>query len=321
VTGLGRPVNRLALNLTLRSGVVTNARPKLPGQRGREKLIMRHPALVIGSVICGLMFPGITAISNTSAAFAAARHTDAGYRLLSSPPPALANLSGQQLRGFYAPTAQSMFNFFSVADQYASMSGGWAVITVSRPYVAPSDFSSDAFLEIKSRNGRQAVAVGWMVDPKSHGGSGPRLFIYRYINGVQKCPKNCGYVSRNAKVHPGIHLPTGAREFGIEQRHGAWWIGYNGKWIGYYPDSLWHGKYKKAGLALWYGQVVVSSTSPCTDMGNGQWASSPSAASFSSIGFYNGPPVHFQTWATKPALYSVHRVSRTSFRFGGGGAC
>ncbi len=259
---------------------------------------MRHRALVHGSIFGGLIISCIMGISGTATAYAAEHSADAHTDKLPS-----------------IRTTASLHGFYSGAYQTAWTSGGWAVLTVAAPYVSPSDKVSDVWMTFESTNGRQIVGVGWGVS-----GGKPHLRVMRATNGVL-CEQKCGYIPAKTKVRPGMELPEGKREFGIEHRNGAWWIGYNKKWIGRFPDSLWHGRFKKSGRAQWYGAVVSSSTSPCTDMGNGQWASSPSAASFSDISYFDGTKTHFKTIATNPKLYSVRTVDSRTFRFGGGGAC
>jgi len=264
---------------------------------------MRHWALVPGSVVGVLLVSSIMGLSSTSTAFAVSGQV--------GPPSPNVPAIG---------VATSENQFISEAYQFASTNGSQFTVTVATPYVSKSDRASGAFMALESRNGRQAVIVGWYVDPQFFHDTSTHLFIKREVNGVW-CTKNCGYIASKTKIREGVKLSDKPRQFEIEQRHGAWWIGSNKRWIGRYPDSVWNKKFVKAGATAWYGQVTTPSVTPCSDMGNGQWASSASAAVISDISFFNGTKTNFRTTSTKPAFYSIHTVSSSSFRFGGGGAC
>jgi hypothetical protein len=118
-------------------------------------------------------------------------------------------------------------------------------------------------------------------------------------------------------------LPVGGTpQFAIQHFQGNWWVGYNGTWFGFFPDSLWSGGYTKVGLTQWFGEVAANSASPCTDMGNGLFASSASAAAVVGISFFGGPAANVNlNTITNPALYSATKTSSNSMHFGGPGAC
>jgi len=84
---------------------------------------------------------------------------------------------------------------------------------------------------------------------------------------------------------------------------------------------LWSGRYTRTGLTQWFGEVSANSGAPCTDMGNGQFSSSGTAAAISTMGFYGGPAVSKTTYATHPAYYTAVSTNATSMRYGGPGAC
>jgi hypothetical protein len=100
-------------------------------------------------------------------------------------------------------------------------------------------------------------------------------------------------------------------------------VGYNGHWVGSFPDSEWtNPTFKVTGIVQWFGEVntPTANPTPCTQMGNGEPASSPTAARIEKIGFWNaGGRSGFATFATNPDLYTASYSS--GIRFGGPGAC
>ena len=59
--------------------------------------------------------------------------------------------------------------------------------------------------------------------------------------------------SADDHVKPGI-----SGLYGIRQAGGKWWISYQGKRIGYYPDSLWHGSFTHGNVSQAFGEVATS---------------------------------------------------------------
>lgn len=100
-----------------------------------------------------------------------------------------------------------------------------------------------------------------------------------------------------------------------------WQLSVDGGPIGEFPDSLWNGTYTRIDLAQWFGEVAASASQPpCTQMGDGEFASAATAAELSGIGFVNGPATSFtQTLETNPALYTVDQTATDTLLFGGPG--
>ena len=207
---------------------------------------------------------------------------------------------------------------YAGASQRVNNDGTWADITVAKPYVAPADDHTLAEIAVESTDEQQIVEVGWIV---GSGDPEPRLFVYHWVNNQETCYNGCGYVQTSTRYAPGQKLPLGVQEFRIQHFSGRWNLGYGGEWFGYFPDSLWGGRYTSSGVVQWFGEVSAASTTrTCTDMGNGQSASSNSAASF-KIGFFNGTNVRTDTYATNSSFYSIRNQDSQTLRFGGGGAC
>jgi hypothetical protein len=193
----------------------------------------------------------------------------------------------------------------------------------ARPIVATDDFHSLAELAVQSADGRQIVEVGWTVDPLVNGDGEPRLFVFHWVDAQPSCYNGCGFVEVSTRVRPGMRVAVGkASRYGIRLRGGKWWIYYRGRRVGYYPTALWSGAFTRAELVQAFGEVAVSGELPCTDMGDGTFGSfrgSARIAGFRLLGSQSRPPL--TVVETAPSLYNSGGVRRSSFRFGGPGAC
>jgi hypothetical protein len=212
------------------------------------------------------------------------------------------------------------------ADQHVSADGTFADLTVANPRLARQDPSTEAQIAVESADGKQIVQLGWIVFRQQFRDTRTHLFAEVWING--RSPGiDADFQSLPGGCQPGVVLRPGAqRTFAILQHAGGWWVMFGGRWCGLFPDALWHNEFTKASVIYWEGLVDAASARPCTQMGDGKWASNPSAAEFSHIALYSGPngktalPA-FRTFSNDARLYSRHTVNRTTFRFGGGGAC
>lgn len=115
-------------------------------------------------------------------------------------------------------------------------------------------------------------------------------------------------------------------EFAIVHHGTGWLVGYNNHWVGSFPDSEWDNPtFKVTGIVQWFGEVntPTSNPTPCTQMGNGESASSATAARVEKIGFWPATATpFFGVFETEGDLYTVApRPSSVGFRFGGPGAC
>jgi hypothetical protein len=220
-----------------------------------------------------------------------------------------------------AAAAGDVYFHYAVGSQAAETDGTWANLTIAKPELADGDFHTLAELAVQSADGQQIVEVGWHVDRAVNGDSDPHLFVFHWKNREPGCYNGCGFTMYSKTVKPGDTLPVGTQKrFGIQHSGGVWWIAYDSEWIGYFPDTLWEGKYTRGGLVQWFGEVAAASEKPCTDMGNGAPADKDTAARIGTISFTNGPDVKISTRATSD-LYSVVALSDRTFRYGGAGAC
>lgn len=142
----------------------------------------------------------------------------------------------------------------------------------------------------------QTVEVGWINYPNMR--PNPFLFTFFTTNGHQTygdylCSWNTdykGWMQNDNSYYPGMQM-TPLSVVGGDQREvsitvklfsGNWWVGVNGKWIGYYQGDLFTKNGNSAASTLqsksdqvnWYGEIAQSeSYMTTTDMGSGHYAS------------------------------------------------
>jgi hypothetical protein len=213
--------------------------------------------------------------------------------------------------------------YYGSAFQYAQADGARGSFTVAKPNLTFGENShSLAELAVESSDGLEVIEVGYTVDRALNVDNFPHLFVFHWVNGVPTCYNACGFVRVGTGVGPRSPLKTGAvHQFMIEHVAGNWWIGQNGNWFGYYPDTLWGNAFTKVGLVQWFGEVAATSTTPCTDMGNGEFAAASAATSITNVGYFGGPPVNLFEFQPTPSYYTVSVDGQNNLRFGGPGAC
>ncbi|WP_067494829.1 neprosin family prolyl endopeptidase [Actinoplanes sp. TFC3] len=222
-----------------------------------------------------------------------------------------------------APRNDVFYNY-AKGSQTGETDGSWANLGIAKPTVGPGDYHSLAEISVQSGGDNpNVVEVGWTVDRSVNGDDDPHLFVFYWKNGIPTCYNACGYRQYSTTVKPGDTLPADVpKRFGVVHSGNNWWIAYNSEYIGYFPDSLWDGDYTRANFVQWFGEVASSTTTPCTDMGNGLLPSSGGATRAGSLAMTNGPDakVVLQSDTPHPAWYDVALVTDKTFRFGGPGA-
>jgi hypothetical protein len=241
------------------------------------------------------------------------------YAPKSKPPPLPGTTAGRT-----GELAATQF-LYAQAAQSAASQGAYAWFDVAKPTLVTSDAHTLAELAVSSADGKQIVEVGWTVDRAVNGDAEPHLFVYHWVDGVPSCYNGCGFVPRAEGGGPaGKKLTPGSVQY-LTIRHapGAWWISADGVgWLGYFPDSLWGGRYTQAGIQQWFGEVAANTGTPCTDMGNGQFSSSTTATRIYNIGLWDSTATpNIGTGHTHPAYYTATRVNAREMRHGGPGAC
>ncbi|GAA3955818.1 hypothetical protein GCM10022629_81370 [Amorphoplanes auranticolor] len=240
-----------------------------------------------------------------------------------------------------AAAADRVVNFhYAVGAQVGETDGTWASLTIEKPKLVEGDYHTLAELAVRSADSQQTVEVGWTVDRSVNGDDDPHLFVFFWKDGVPQCYNACGWTQIHKTIKPGATLPVGTQKrFGIVHDGNAWWIAYNTEYLGYFHDSNWEGRFTRAGLSQWFGEVASPSLTPCTQMGNGKPASDGDAARIGSINMTKGPTVGFELdmrpkFKVEPAItlppvqiekhdepywtpWSGHQRTTTTFRYGG----
>jgi hypothetical protein len=194
-------------------------------------------------------------------------------------------------------------------------------------------------LAVQSHDSKQIVEVGWNRDDAVCGAGNTCLFVFRWKDGVPTCYNLCaggafveyaaacsvaGTICAGDNLSP--HFNT-TKRFQIIHSGSAWWIAYDGHWIGYYPDTV-NPTFTSGGLFQVFYEVATKATgdnTPCTDMGNGRdGATDLSAARMGSISMTGTAPgaiANNFTASTQPstAVYTATALSATTTRAGGPG--
>jgi hypothetical protein len=179
--------------------------------------------------------------------------------------------------------------------------GGEGFLSAFSPTVQSSgDFS---LLQIGLNNSEtgteQTVEGGWQVMPQEYGDWAPHLFVFYTTNGYAKYGDNIGGYNRDVKgwvqydssIYPGAaDVPDsipGGNQYVMKVKYqwykGNWWFQCNGRWIGYYPGSLFMGNQSTfstlgdhaTGIGFW-GEVgdreeLAGHGKTSTQMGSGYW--------------------------------------------------
>jgi hypothetical protein len=272
----------------------------------------------------------IAVLSAATPAYAAPAPDDTGvaappitarYGPKAKPPPLGAVAATQDRFG----TAATVQYLYAQAAQTTTNGGGFAWFDVARPSLSTSDSHTLAELAVSSADRRQIVEVGWTVDRSLFGDADPHLFVFHWVDGVGTCYNGCGFVPTTGGGGPaGKKLTPGTAQYlTIRQSTSGWWISADGiGWLGYFPHSLWGGRFTQAGIVQWFGEVAAFSTTPCTDMGNGAFGSATSATRIYNIGLWDTTTTpNIATGHTHPSYYTAFRVNSREMRYGGPGAC
>ncbi len=178
-------------------------------------------------------------------------------------------------------------------------------------------------ISAETSDGKQIVEVGWTVENDVSEKTLPRLFVYHWVNGKSTCYDSCGFVSTSSQIKPGsVVQPKTKGYYSIEQKNNQWQIFYDGKELGYFPDSLWKNEFKSTGLVQAFGEVVSKDNSPCIQMGNGKFGSDVGSAKISNIGIPGSSEQPILVPYNKSSfLYNVRIDAVAEASLGGPGYC
>ena len=213
---------------------------------------------------------------------------------------------------------------------YVVALGMYANLTQHSPAVDPYD-NGHSVAELALIKGAypywSIVEVGW----RKRVGDVTRLFVFWWKDGTPKCYNTeCqGWVQYSSSVYPGMAISnnTSGIRYVIQRRLDGtnnWWIAWNGKWVGYYPASLWNGQFTQSDEIQFYGEVAAIDTVTTTDMGNGLWSSNSSAARIEYQHYLIDmrgvwAPANTLKISTAPDYYTVTEITPNGMRYGGPG--
>jgi len=92
--------------------------------------------------------------------------------------------------------------------------------------------------------------------------------------------------------------------------------------MGYFPNSLWSGRFTQSAQVQWFGEVYSTHNPPCSQMGNGVFPAQLGAAMTSLL--YPVSTVYPVLYANPDAptnLYDVSLISHGFYYGGPGGGC
>lgn len=187
-----------------------------------------------------------------------------------------------------ARLASPLFYHYAYANQSVANTGMSANLRVENPYLNPADYHSLGEVDVEASTGtggtRQIVELGWQ---KGEAGcANVCLFAGCWINGVfQGYNTGCGYideVTNPINLGASISSAVGSgKVFKIQYASSAWWLSYDGAWVGRFLASSWTSPtFTQAAKFQAFGEVAASTATPCTDMFNGLQGST-----------YPGPPL------------------------------
>lgn len=185
---------------------------------------------------------------------------------------------------------------YAYSSQWVTCYGADGNLAAFDPYCHRADEFSllQVALTRGSGSSKQTIEGGWQQYRDLYGDWVPHLFVFYTTNGYTSSGDNKGGYNRDVDgwvqysnvVYPeAISSPNSTRggaqyimQIKYQLYKGNWWFRCNGRWIGYYPASLFNssGLRNKAEKVAFYGEVVDSgkdSISTWTDMGSGYWPS------------------------------------------------
>lgn len=222
-----------------------------------------------------------------------------------------------------------------------------ANLTVDNPYADPwaNDHSVTELAVIRndgSGTTRQIVEVGLGVNTQGNGDDDTLLWTFAWKNGVPLGWGTSGtgfvnYCSNSPCTHkqnldvlvagPGGTSLSG-KAFVIEHQSSpsaGWWVGYDGQWFGYWPDSVWSGvspSFTSGDEVQVFGEVASPyNDNSCTDMGNENYPPAGAATFASTSVNGSGTGVSLSKNVTDPTFYDAAYISTSvrSMYYGGTG--
>lgn len=229
---------------------------------------------------------------------------------------------------------------YGYSSQWITCYGADGNLAAFDPYLHRADEFSllQVALARGSESGKQTLEAGWQEFRDLYGDWVPHLFVFYTTNGYSESGDDKGGYNRDVDgwiqysnvVYPeATSSPNSTRggaqyimQIKYQLYQGNWWFCCNGRWIGYYPASLFNasGLRSQAEKVAFYGEVVDSakdSGSSWTDMGSGHWPDRgwTWAAYMSNLRYQSGTGGSMSryagtTWESNPAEYGIEEHFR-----------
>ena len=270
----------------------------------------------------------LTAANNAAVARAVASGVPKGD------PPKPGSKGVQKRNAVINGKALALTYFYAGGYQYPTGSplpdGGYSRFRIALPYRNSADFHVVTEVAVESADSQQTVEIVAVTSDNICGvGNSPCLYPYHWIHNVgQGWGVNFTPVV-GSPITVGETLPVGSdlRRFEIAFFDGVWWLGYEKTlgtytWFGYFHGNLWTGAspsvtFNKMGLGQVFGEVAANSSTPCTDMGNGQFGDNGATppVTNTSAGYTNSWTLRNPATGVTPSL-SVNEPTPTLYRMG-----
>jgi hypothetical protein len=225
-------------------------------------------------------------------------------------------------------------------------SGAAANLHIYQTYLAPADCHTLSELIVQSSTSSfDAVEVGATVDSGVCGAQPtPCLFVFWWDSGVPQCYNGCSFtpyaptcsVAANYCAGESVLALAGSTgptaqgnpyRFTIVYSGGAWWVAFNGLWIGTYSGALWASPtFTQAKVVQGFYELAAAgpTSTPCSDLGNGFPSSSTSAARVGTVALQGpnspaGLTVNMVATGTSSPYPAPNVLSTATSRQGGPG--
>src|ERR1041385_231878 len=233
------------------------------------------------------------------------------------------------------PACNGLFDFdtcfyYGPAMQSRLSDGGGMNMTIERPSFSGRGHSLDEIAVQGGATNGDIIELGWNLSPTTqYTDANPHLFVYHWIDFSRTCYDGCGWVQYSRTYFPGMNLsPLIGRTvyIGYVFFEGNWWAWFDNQWLGYFPGSIWSGKYTRSTLIQWFGEVATDNgIPPKVDMGNGRIPLDAAAAKTSTL-----CDVDAAAWVcwyrdmqslgpNYPPYYDIRRTGFGETRYGGDG--
>ena len=222
--------------------------------------------------------------------------------------------------------------YYGSAALRRAADGGGMTMSVKRPGYDNSGGPGHTLDEIavQDSNGN-ILELGWLVSSDMNSDADPHIFVFHWVGGAPSCYNGCGWQQWSNVYFPGQNINKILNRdvyIGYVFWQENWWAWFDDQWMGYFPGSLWKGRYSKNALIQWFGEVAsLNGIPPKTQMGDGIFPPPASAADNFTL-----CDVDAKAWVcwirdqqsvsapTNANYYGINRVGFGNARYGGPGS-